>query len=82
MSDAEEAQRRAVEDPLFLVGRMLVDLELLTLRVDQGRARGLEALLAPAAEQLEEWRSWLATVQEFFGAEWKKGNREGWHGPG
>lgn len=80
MTEQQERLRQAVEDPLFNVSRMLKEMELLQLRIDQAlrRAPALEYLLQPVKDTLNEWRDMLSGIQRRYGSIWQEGNRRNW----
>lgn len=80
MSDGQELARAGVENPLFVAGRMLKEMDLVELRVAQAlrRAPALGYLLQPVSETLGNWRGYLSGIHQALGSAWKSGEEKNW----
>lgn len=73
-------RRDQVEDALASLYRVLVDLDELSLRIDQAirRASVVSPVLVPAQERLCQVRERLAALQDDLGAYWSAGQAHRW----
>lgn len=75
-----KGRREPVEDALASLYRVLVDLDELSLRIDQAmrRASVVSPVLVPAQERLNQVRERLGRVHTSLGAYWSAGQAHRW----
>lgn len=80
MSDSREARRERIEAAMFSMGRILLEIDLVILRLQQAMKHypATHRLLEPALNYLDVWRTRIEDVQSTLRWFWDFGNSHYW----
>jgi hypothetical protein len=75
-----KVRRDQIEDALAVLYRVLIDIDEMSLRIDQAirRASIVSPVLVPAQERLLQVRARLAVLHTAMGAYWAAGQSRRW----
>jgi len=78
-ADAQQ-RREQVEEDLACLYRVLVDMDELSIRIDQAmrRSSAVHPVLIPAQERLGQVRERLARLHKTMGQQWQTGQSHRW----